>query len=236
MSLPWLDPASIGFPPLETALNDPEGLLAAGGALSPEWLLCAYQHGIFPWYEAGQPILWWSPDPRLVLFPESLQISRSLKKFIRSNPYRLYINRDFESVVSLCGDQREDSSGTWITPEMATAYGRLHELGFAHSVEVWNNEEIVGGLYGVALGKVFFGESMFSKESNTSKLALAGLTSFIKPWQFELIDCQISSEHLVSLGAEEIPRAEFANILKDSAVLESSFDWPRNYEFQLDGI
>jgi len=233
MTLPWLDPEVIGFPSIETALKEPEGLLAAGGALTTDWLLEAYRRGIFPWYEAGQPILWWSPDPRLVLFPKRLRVSRSLRKTINNNPYQFYINRDFCSVIESCGEQRVASPGTWITPEMANAYLKLHEQGFAHSFEVWREDELVGGLYGVALGKVFFGESMFSRESNTSKLALVGLVSKMEQWQFEVIDCQISSEHLKTLGAEEISRDEFSEFLARYSGSEYSIEWPQNEEIQL---
>ncbi len=233
MALPWLDPKVIEFPDIETALKEPEGLLAAGGALTTDWLLEAYQRGIFPWYEAGQPILWWSPDPRLVLFPKRLRISRSLRKSINNNPYQFYINKDFRTVIESCGAQRVTSPGTWITPEMADAYLKLHEQGFAHSFEVWREDELAGGLYGVALGKIFFGESMFSRESNTSKLALVGLVSKMAQWQFEVIDCQISSEHLKALGAEEIPRHEFSGFLSRYCNGESAIQWPQNEEIQL---
>lgn len=236
MPLPWLDPAIVGFPDVETALKEPDGLLAAGGALSPDWLLHAYESGVFPWYEDGQPILWWSPDPRLVLFPEQLKISRSLRKLINNNPYHLTINRDFRAVVANCGELRESSPGTWITRDMEAAYAQLHELGLAHSVEVWDAEKLVGGLYGVAIGRVFFGESMFSKQPNTSKLALVGLVRQLEQWQFELIDCQISSEHLLSLGAEEISRRQFIEILAECAKREKSFKWPMDSQIHLEVV
>ena len=195
-------------------MADPDGLLAAGGALTPDWLLAAYKLGIFPWYEAGQPILWWSPDPRLVLYPSRLRISRSLKKLIRKHSYTITIDRDFPAVIAQCGITREDSAGTWITAEMEAAYIKLHQLGHAHSVEIWCDGALLGGLYGVASGKVFFGESMFSKEPNTSKLALVALTRQLQRWGYELIDCQVSSEHLLSLGAEEVPRSLFSSLLQ----------------------
>lgn len=226
MPVPWLDPHTIGFPDVDTALDEPNGLLAAGGALTANWLLEAYPQGIFPWFSEGDPILWWAPDPRLVLYPEHLRVSRSLRKFVKNNPYELYINRDFEAVITHCGATREQSTGTWITPDMAAAYNELHRLGFAHSVEVWEDDTLVGGLYGVAVGKVFFGESMFSRVTNASKLALVGLVQQLKDWQFELIDCQISSEHLVSLGAEEISRAQFRDILQRASQGAETQPWP----------
>ena len=226
MPVPWLDPSTVAFPPVESALEEPNGLLAAGGALCPEWLLQAYRNGIFPWYEDGQPILWWSPEPRLVLFPSRLRISRSLGKLLRKHPYQLYINRNFAAVIQCCGKQRQGSPGTWITTDMARAYSTLHELGYAHSVEVWQDEQLVGGLYGVALGKVFFGESMFSQQANTSKLALVALATQLSAWNFRLIDCQISSAHLLGLGAEEIPRAQFTAMLSEATSSDASQHWP----------
>ena len=209
MSLPWLEPEDVRFPPIELALEKPNGLLAAGGSLNPQWLLCAYGQGIFPWYEAGQPILWWSPDPRLILTPKLLKVSRSLKKLIKKRSYEITLDTAFSEVIQNCADSRREGANTWITDEMQTAYSNLHEKGYAHSVEVWAGDVLVGGLYGVALGKVFFGESMFSKENNTSKLALVYLIRQISSWGFELIDCQVSSEHLFTLGAMEMSRSEF---------------------------
>jgi len=209
MSLPWLDSNSVAFPPVESALSEPNGLLAAGGDLSIAWLLCAYRQGIFPWYELGQPILWWSPDPRLVLFPECLRVSKSLRKFLKKHRYIITFDNHFSEVMSQCAAAREGSSGSWITEDMQAAYIELHKAGIAHSIAVHSGSELVGGLYGVALGKVFFGESMFSKEPNTSKLALVYLVRHLQHWNFELIDCQISSEHLISLGATQISRNEF---------------------------
>ena len=209
MSIPWLNEDEIKFPPVELALSEPDGLLAAGGDLSVERLLQAYSHGIFPWYEAEQPILWWSPDPRTVLLPEDLKISKSLRKLLRRNQYTLTMDRDFAAVVQACAEARRDALGTWITDEMQDAYCALHEAGFAHSVEVWSQQELVGGLYGVALGQVFFGESMFSREANTSKLALVALVKQLQRWKYKLIDCQVRSDHLLSLGAQEISRSQF---------------------------
>jgi len=214
MPLPWLEPAPIEFPPLEQALSNPNGLLAAGGALSADWLLCAYRQGIFPWYEAGQPVLWWSPDPRLVLLPERLKISQSLRKFVKKRLYTVIFDQHFATIVRRCAESRPGSPGTWITDDMQAAYCRLHELGMAHSVEVWNGADLVGGLYGVALGRVFFGESMFSRKDNTSKLALVYLVKHLQHWGFELIDCQVSSPHLFTLGAEQISRREFQSLVE----------------------
>jgi len=209
MNLAWLDADRIGFPAAEQALASPNGLLAAGGSLSPDWLIHAYQRGIFPWFEADQPILWWCPDPRMVLLPDELHISRSLSKLLRNHPYQVSIDQDFAGVISACSEPRTRSEGTWITDELKIAYQNLHASGIAHSVEVWDQSKLVGGLYGVALGKVFFGESMFSRSSNCSKLALVFLVQHLREWGYELIDCQVATSHLASLGAREIPRREF---------------------------
>lgn len=209
MPIPWLEDIDLEFPSVHEALEEPNGLLAAGGSLSPSSLLSAYRKGIFPWYELGQPILWWSPDPRLVLIPEYLLVSRSLGKLARRNTYSFSVDKKFSDVMQNCAEARHGSNGTWITDEMLNAYTVLHQEGAAHSVEVWSGERLVGGLYGVAIGKVFFGESMFSKESNTSKLALVYLANQLQNWGFELIDCQVSSNHLLSLGAIEISRNHF---------------------------
>ncbi|MDG2421307.1 MAG: leucyl/phenylalanyl-tRNA--protein transferase [Gammaproteobacteria bacterium] len=213
MPIPWLDSDSINFPSTTKALTEPNGLLAAGGGLSVEWLTEAYRRGIFPWYQSGQPILWWSPDPRLTLAPASFVTSRSLKKLIRKHRYQISFDTNFIKVINQCALTERGSGGTWITTEMAYAYSELHRAGFAHSVEVWSGDILVGGLYGVALGKVFFGESMFSLEDNTSKLALFYLILHLKHWGFELIDCQIPSDHLISLGAINISRQDFNNRL-----------------------
>jgi len=208
MSIPWLglrDP----FPPVEQALDEPNGLLAAGGDLSPERLLDAYARGIFPWFNDEDPVLWWSPDPRMVLFPRDLHISRSLRRVIRSRGFSVTLDRAFAAVVSGCAAPRTNQPGTWITDDISVAYSRLAELGYAHSVEVWGDEELVGGLYGVAMGRVFYGESMFSGRSNASKVALAYLARQLERWKFVVIDCQMATGHLASLGAREIPRAEF---------------------------
>ncbi len=241
MSLPWLEPGSTdSFPPLEQALTSPDGLLAAGGDLGVDRLLDAYGRGIFPWFEAGQPILWWSPDPRLVLFTERLRVSRSLARLIRKHDYSLSIDRAFPAVMEHCAISRRGSGGTWITDEMISAYSNLQQQGHAHSVEVWNGARLAGGLYGVVIGRMFFGESMFSEESNTSKLALFYLVEQLKRWEFPLIDCQVRSDHLVSLGAEEISRHEFITRVNELTALPPvtntwQFDADvidANYEFQ----
>lgn len=201
------------FPPLEMALTDPPGLLAAGGDLRPERLLAAYARGIFPWYSPGQPVLWWSPDPREVLLPQQFRRSRSLSRSMRTRGFTLHQDRDFSSVLSACAAPRAGSPGTWITAEMQAAYTRLHQRGFAHSYETWCGGHLVGGLYGVQLGRVFFGESMFSRETDASKAALAGLVDHCVTQSIELIDCQLPSAHLRSLGSQPMPRREFLSFL-----------------------
>lgn len=208
-----LDPRCAVFPDAELALDDPDGLLAIGGDLSPERLLQAYRHGIFPWYSEEQPILWWTPNPRAVLFPERLSVSRSLRKALRRGSFRVTLDTAFPEVVTACAAPRGGDPGTWITPQMDAAYRRLHALGFAHSVESWEGDELVGGLYGVALGRMFFGESMFSRRTDASKVAFVHLVRQLEAWGFPLVDCQVASDHLASLGAEEIPRREFTALL-----------------------
>jgi len=190
-------------------MREPDGLLALGGDLSAQRLLAAYRQGIFPWYSNGQPILWWSPDPRLVLVLERLRISRSLRKTLRQAPFRVSIDEAFAAVIAACSAPREDGGGTWLTAEMIDAYGDLHRLGHAHSVECWRNDVLVGGLYGVSVGRVFFGESMFSALSNASKVALVYLVRHLQAWDFRLLDCQLDSAHLRRLGAETMPREQF---------------------------
>ncbi|MCB1918860.1 MAG: leucyl/phenylalanyl-tRNA--protein transferase [Candidatus Competibacteraceae bacterium] len=216
MPLPWLDPHDDNqpFPHPDRALIEPDGLLAAGGNLSPRRLLRAYRHGIFPWYSSGQPILWWSPNPRLVLLPECLQISRSLRKTLRNGPLIVTADTAFEAVMTACAAPRGPGEGTWITPEMLRAYCRLHRLGHAHSVETWIQGELVGGLYGVAVGRVFYGESMFSWVSNASKVALAALARQLHRWEFAVIDCQVRTDHLLRMGAADIPRELFLELLE----------------------
>lgn len=216
------------FPPVEHA--SPEGLLAIGGDLSSHRLLDAYRHGIFPWYSAGQPILWWSPDPRAVLYPERLKVSRSLRKTLRRGRFSVTFDYDFESVIRACSEPRliggEPSAGTWITDEMKAAYVELHRAGYAHSVEAWFDSKLAGGLYGVALGRGFFGESMFHRETDASKVALTGLVELLKRWEFHFIDCQLTSEHILSLGAEEIPRRRFLAELEGAlAYPDPAFHW-----------
>jgi len=208
MMIPWLS-AGDPFPPVASALRDPNGLLAAGGGLSTDRLLDAYAHGVFPWFEEGDPLLWWSPDPRMVLWLRELHVSRSLRRVLRSGRYRVTLDTAFREVMAGCAAPRDGRHGTWITHEMMEAYERLAALGYAHSVEVWAGGSLAGGLYGVALGRMFYGESMFSRSTNASKIALVFLARQLERWRFELIDCQMSTGHLASLGAGEIPRAEF---------------------------
>jgi leucyl/phenylalanyl-tRNA---protein transferase len=211
----WLQPGDPPerFPPVGEALADPPGLLAVGGDLSVERLLAAYQRGIFPWNSPGQPILWWSPDPRAILLPEEFRVSRSLGKRLRSAAYTTHTDRDFAATMAACAAPREHSPGTWITAEMRAAYQRLHERGYAHSVETWHGDELVGGLYGVQLGDVFFGESMFSRKTDASKVALARLVEESRRRGIALIDCQMATRHLASLGSRTIPRTEFLALL-----------------------
>jgi len=197
------------FPPVDQALREPNGLLAAGGDLTPDWLLAAYQRGIFPWYSAGEPILWWSPDPRMVLRPAEFRITRSLRRVLRQKPFEVRCDTAFRQVISTCAEPREPGGGTWITPEMLDAYTRMHELGYAHSVECWQEGKLVGGLYGMSVGRAFFGESMFSRVSNSSKVALAHLTRHLERLGYAVIDCQMVTDHLASMGGHPIPRDEF---------------------------
>lgn len=213
--LPWLSSNDYEFPPVDSALMEPDGLLAVGGDLSPQRLLAAYHQGIFPWFNPGEPILWWCPDPRTVIFPDELHISRSLRKCLRRNIYQVTVDRQFEAVIRACAAPRAYASGTWISSAMIRAYTQLHQLGYAHSIEVWQGDELVGGLYGMALGRVFFGESMFSRADNASKVGFAHLVEQLKRWDFELIDCQVANDHLFSLGAVEIPRTDFQRLLID---------------------
>jgi len=207
--IPWLEGRE-RFPPLEAALQEPNGLLCAGGDLSPWRLLEAYQQGIFPWYSRGEPILWWSPDPRMVLFPPEFRISRSLRRRLRSACFRTTFDSAFPAVIAACAETpRAGQRGTWITREMRRAYCHLFELGFAHSVEIWIDGKLVGGLYGLAIGRMFYGESMFSRATDASKIALAHLVHFLEEERFGMIDCQMSTPHLASLGAREIPRTAF---------------------------
>jgi leucyl/phenylalanyl-tRNA--protein transferase len=212
----WLDPddPELWFPRVELALQEPNGLLAVGGDLSEDRLLLAYRSGIFPWYGPGQPILWWSPDPRLVLLPSRLRVSRSLVKTIRKGMFSLTLDQAFDDVIRACAAPRPGQAGTWITPEMIKAYHNLHTAGHAHSVECWQQGKLVGGLYGVAIGRIFFGESMFARCTDASKVAFVGLVRQLSRWGFPLVDCQVHTAHLASLGAETIPRREFIRVLE----------------------
>ena len=234
----WLDPddPQAPFPPVELALREPDGLLALGGDLAPQRLLRAYRHGIFPWYSAGQPILWWSPDPRMVLRPAGLKISRSLGKTLRRNRFEITLDKAFDAVMTGCAEPRADSEGTWITPEMRHAYGQLHAAGYAHSVEAWQEDQLVGGLYGVALGRVFFGESMFARVADASKVAFAHLVRQLARWRFGLIDCQVYTGHLASLGAEPLARAAFVEELDQLADRNPApLEWRLDADLGLDG-
>ncbi|MDO9468187.1 MAG: leucyl/phenylalanyl-tRNA--protein transferase [Thiobacillus sp.] len=197
------------FPPVETALADPNGLLAMGGDLTVERLLDAYRHGIFPWFNAGEPILWWCPDPRMVLAPGEVRITRSLARRLRNGGFELRVDTAFVDVMRACAAPREDAGGTWISPVMVAAYSRLFDAGYAHSVETWRDGQLVGGLYGVAIGRMFYGESMFSREADASKVALVRLAQQLQCWDFGLIDCQMETPHLASMGARTMPRTAF---------------------------
>jgi leucyl/phenylalanyl-tRNA--protein transferase len=197
------------FPPVDTALADPNGLLAMGGDLSLARLLDAYRHGIFPWFNAGEPILWWCPDPRMVLVPDEVRVTRSLAKRLRNGGFEVRVDTAFVEVMRACAAPREDEGGTWISPAMIAAYRRLFEAGYAHSVETWRDGQLVGGLYGVAIGRMFYGESMFSRETDASKVALVRLAQQLQRWEFGLIDCQMETPHLASMGARTMPRTAF---------------------------
>lgn len=236
--IPLLGPSD-PFPPIERALTDPNGLLAAGGTLTIPRLVDAYQRGIFPWFSAGDPVLWWSPDPRMVLFVDELRVSRSLAKRLRRGGYEVTADRAFSAVLRACAaprpqmartartpqmTQRAQTStadaGTWLVPQMMRAYERLHEAGVAHSIEVWMDGELAGGLYGVALGRMFFGESMFTRRTDASKIALVRLAGQLAQWGFPMVDCQMSTEHLASLGARDIPRRTFARLIAPLVAFE----------------
>ena len=212
--IPWLGPDS-RFPPVEQATADPNGLLAAGGDLSVARLVEAYGRGIFPWFNEDQPILWWSPDPRMVLFPAELKVSRSLARTLRNSRFEVRADTAFRDVIQRCRLSRRDQAGTWISAPMVEAYCELHRAGIAHSVETWLDAELVGGLYGVALGRAFFGESMFMRATDASKVALVTLVRQLERWGFEMVDCQMNTAHLASFGAREIPRAEFTRRLRE---------------------
>ena len=225
MELPLLDPLDPVFPPPESALRDPNGLLAIGGNLGVETLLKAYRCGIFPWFEPGQPPLWWSPDPRAVLYPEHIHISRSMARLRRRGRHRITTDQAFGAVIRGCAGPRAGAPGTWIVPEMVAAYERLHRAGQAHSVECWFDGELAGGLYGVAVGAVFSGESMFSVRPNASKLALIHLAQGLAAGGFRLIDCQLPNPHLAAMGACDIPRRDFLAELR-AALAGPHPAWP----------
>jgi leucyl/phenylalanyl-tRNA--protein transferase len=220
-TITWLKPDGPGgdpewFPPLDQALDEPEGLLAAGGDLSPARLLAAYRRGIFPWYSAGQPVLWWSPNPREVLVPGEFKLARSLAKSVRNRGFEVTFDRDFAGVMRACAERRDHSTGTWITSEMHAAYCELHARGHSHSVEVRLGSDLVGGLYGVLLGRVFFGESMFSRERDASKVALAWLAKQGAVAGLQLIDCQLPTPHLRSLGSKPMTRGDFSALVGEA--------------------
>lgn len=214
-ALPWIDPEYLWFPPAEEALEEPDGLLALGGDLAPARLLYAYRHGIFPWFSDDQPILWWSPDPRCVLFPDEIHVSRSLRRTLNREHFRITTDQAFRRVIHLCGSTRPE--GTWITDDMEQAYLELHRQGHAHSIEAWTPRgELVGGLYGLSIGRCFFGESMFSLETNASKTILVHLCGQLQDSGYQVMDCQVESPHLLRMGARTIPRPDFLSILKEN--------------------
>lgn len=234
--IPWLD-GNAPFPPVESALRRPNGLLCAGGDLSPERLVDAYRHGIFPWFSEGEPILWWSPDPRMVLIPQELKISRSLARTLRRGHYEIRLDTAFPAVIRECSLPRPGQDGTWITAEMQQAYDRLHELGYAHSVETWIDGQLAGGLYGMAIGRTFYGESMFSRVTDASKIALAHLARHLERMGFAVIDCQMKTAHLVSLGAREIRRRELVRGLETwTTEGQGPGKWPRDDAKNLFGV
>ncbi len=227
--LAWLG-ETLEFPDTATALTDPNGLLAVGGDLSVTRLLCAYRQGIFPWYSEGQPILWWSPSPRTILIPEALHLGRSNRKLFNKASFTVKVNTAFRQVIEHCAETpRADQDGTWIIPEMIEAYCDLHEAGHAHSIESWQNGQLVGGLYGVSVGKAFFGESMFSLCSGASKFAFMSLVKRLQKWDFQLIDCQIYTEYLASFGAHEVSRDEFERRLSDAVSSTDNIQWAQNW-------
>ncbi len=213
------------FPPVDQALRDPPGLLAAGGDLNPKRLLAAYERGVFPWYSAQQPILWWSPDPRMVLFPDEFKLSRSLAKTLRNGPYTTRVDSAFGATIRECAAPRRSGPETWLNQDMIKAYEALFSLGFGHSVETYLGPRLVGGLYGVRLGQVFFGESMFSRENDASKVAMARLVTECRARGIRLIDCQVASSHLASLGAREVSRNEFVALLRRHAHRDTTESW-----------
>lgn len=234
----WLAPSPVIFPPTEYALVEPDGLLAIGGALTPEWLLTAYQNGIFPWFNPDDPILWWTPNPRSVLPIKQIKVRRSLRKRwnekVRSGAWQIRFDSAFSDVMAHCANiERKGQDGTWICSQMLHSYNQLHSQGYAHSVEVWQDEELIGGLYGIAIGKMFFGESMFAKQADASKIALTALCIQLQQWGFEWIDTQVETEHLNSLGAELITRETFEQNLQQ--LTKIPFE-PHKWNFDIDWI
>lgn len=225
----WLnaeDPPA-AFPPINNAMREPDGLLAAGGDLSTKRLVYAYREGIFPWYDEGQPILWWSPDPRCIIEPGDFHVSRRLLRELKTSKLELSFNQSFADVMRACAEPRPPQLGTWITPDMLAAYERLNREGWAHSIEVRDGGELIGGVYGIAIGRVFFGESMFSARTNASKIAMLGLSAIARSGAFELIDCQVVSSHLMTIGAETIPRPDFLDKLRTLCEPATPFEaWP----------
>ena len=218
--IPWMA-KDAPFPVVEDALREPNGLLCAGLDLSPSRILDAYRHGIFPWFNPGEPVLWWSPDPRMVLVPADVKIARSLRQRMKRGGYEIRADTHFKEVMLACAAPREGQSGTWISRPMLDAYTRLHQLGYAHSVETWMDGELAGGLYGMAIGRMFYGESMFSRRTDASKLALAHLCRQLEAWGFGMIDCQMETAHLASMGARPIARADFIRDMKRLIELEA---------------
>lgn len=233
--LTWLKRDSTEFPPLTRALQEPDGLLAAGGDLSSARLLAAYRHGCFPWFGEGQPILWWSPDPRMVLLPENLHVAKSLRKSMRKNIFEVSFDRCFTQVIQACAAPRAYADSTWINEDIIQGYSQLHKLGYAHSVEVWQNNHLIGGLYGIAMGKLFFGESMFSRVTDASKIGFVTLVQYLKQAGFVLIDCQMHTQHLSSLGATEICRDDFSSYLTRYLDQTNTMNWSselkRSYDY-----
>lgn len=236
MSIYWIPPTdkTCRFPPVEEALQEPNGLLAAGGDLSSTRLINAYRNGIFPWYSAGEPILWWSPNPRTVIFPAHLKVSHSLRRTLKRGEFHVTLDTQFRQVMEACATPRKSDVGTWISAEIIDAYCRLHEMGMAHSVEVWKGHELVGGLYGLALGRVFFGESMFSRVTDASKVALVHLVRQLERWGYTVIDGQVSSPHLYTLGAEDISRAAFIRLLQDTTDAAEPLSQPGFWQLDAD--
>ena len=238
INLPWLDPEdeSASFPAADSALKDPEGLVAAGGDLSPKRVLRAYHEGIFPWYEEDQPILWWSPNPRGILYPKDFIAHKRLLRTIKNKDWHVTYDQAFVDVMKACAEPRSNSRGTWITQDMLDAYAELHRLGYAHSIEVWSHDHaLIGGIYGVAIGSIFFGESMFSRETDTSKVALLYLCAYLDSWGYKLIDTQLASNHLLSLGGIEIPREDYLSKLSELTPESVNANaWSPNYPLILE--